>query len=154
MVAEWRSLWGIGDFPFYYCQIAPFDYSVFTPKEYVITSYSIHYTKLYDGSGMKYSILVIPGNRKMAPQGGERMSIEVAGKLLELLNDGATILMQQKPTKTISLNEDRDRLTAILDEMFSGTEKSIALNGEMLKYIQKGKGRLIFGSFENSTFEP
>jgi len=34
MVAEWRSLWGIGDFPFYYCQIAPFDYSVFTPTEF------------------------------------------------------------------------------------------------------------------------
>ncbi|MGD9929192.1 MAG: sialate O-acetylesterase [Mangrovibacterium sp.] len=34
MVAEWRSLWGIGDFPFYYAQIAPFDYSVFTPTEF------------------------------------------------------------------------------------------------------------------------
>ena len=33
MVKEWRSLWGIGDFPFYYAQIAPFDYSVFTPNE-------------------------------------------------------------------------------------------------------------------------
>lgn len=29
MVAEWRELWDIGDFPFYYAQIAPFDYSVF-----------------------------------------------------------------------------------------------------------------------------
>ncbi len=27
MVKEWRSLWEIGEFPFYYCQIAPFDYS-------------------------------------------------------------------------------------------------------------------------------
>ncbi len=34
MVAEWRKLWGLGDFPFYYAQIAPFDYSVFTPKEF------------------------------------------------------------------------------------------------------------------------
>ncbi|WP_372772539.1 sialate O-acetylesterase [Mangrovibacterium sp.] len=34
MVAEWRKLWGIGDFPFYYAQIAPFDYSVFTPTEF------------------------------------------------------------------------------------------------------------------------
>lgn len=29
MVSEWRKLWGIGDFPFYFAQIAPFDYSVF-----------------------------------------------------------------------------------------------------------------------------
>lgn len=29
MVSEWRKLWEIGEFPFYYAQIAPFDYSVF-----------------------------------------------------------------------------------------------------------------------------
>ncbi len=34
MVKEWRSLWNQGDFPFYYAQIAPFDYSVFTPTEF------------------------------------------------------------------------------------------------------------------------
>ncbi len=26
LVENWRSVWGIGDFPFYYMQIAPFDY--------------------------------------------------------------------------------------------------------------------------------
>jgi len=25
MVSEWRNLWGQGEFPFYYCQIAPYD---------------------------------------------------------------------------------------------------------------------------------
>ncbi len=34
MVNEWRTLWGQGNFPFYYAQIAPFDYSVFTPTEF------------------------------------------------------------------------------------------------------------------------
>lgn len=29
MVKEWRMLWGEGNFPFYFTQIAPFDYSVF-----------------------------------------------------------------------------------------------------------------------------
>lgn len=29
MVAEWRALWNCGEFPFYYAQIAPFDYTVF-----------------------------------------------------------------------------------------------------------------------------
>lgn len=28
MIRGWRSQWGIGDFPFYYCQIAPYDYSL------------------------------------------------------------------------------------------------------------------------------
>lgn len=26
LIEDWRSLWGIGEFPFYYLQIAPFDY--------------------------------------------------------------------------------------------------------------------------------
>jgi sialate O-acetylesterase len=33
MVSAWRGLWKQGDFPFYYAQIAPFDYSVFHPTE-------------------------------------------------------------------------------------------------------------------------
>lgn len=32
MVATWRKHWNIGEFPFYYCQIAPYDYSIITPK--------------------------------------------------------------------------------------------------------------------------
>lgn len=34
MVTEWRKLWGIGDFPFYYAQIAPYDYSIVAPAEF------------------------------------------------------------------------------------------------------------------------
>lgn len=30
MIKGWRNLWGQGDFPFYYCQIAPYDYSLIT----------------------------------------------------------------------------------------------------------------------------
>lgn len=33
MVADWRTRWGIGEFPFYYCQIAPFDYSRFNQTD-------------------------------------------------------------------------------------------------------------------------
>ncbi|MDR1865197.1 MAG: sialate O-acetylesterase [Bacteroidales bacterium] len=28
MVREWRNIWGVGEFPFYYCQIAPFNYAM------------------------------------------------------------------------------------------------------------------------------
>ncbi len=31
MVKEWRSEWGIGDFPFYFAQIAPYDYAQLPP---------------------------------------------------------------------------------------------------------------------------
>lgn len=32
MVKGWREEWRQGDFPFYYCQIAPYDYSIITEK--------------------------------------------------------------------------------------------------------------------------
>lgn len=35
MVSSWRALWKQGDFPFYYCQIAPFNYKQFHPNDYV-----------------------------------------------------------------------------------------------------------------------
>lgn len=33
MVSSWRALWKQGDFPFYYAQIAPFNYAQFHPKD-------------------------------------------------------------------------------------------------------------------------
>ncbi|WP_200975677.1 sialate O-acetylesterase [Echinicola sp. 20G] len=35
MVREWRELWDEGEFPFYYCQIAPFNYGMFNPNEVI-----------------------------------------------------------------------------------------------------------------------
>ncbi|OXB11334.1 sialate O-acetylesterase [Flavobacterium plurextorum] len=35
MVSSWRGLWKQGDFPFYYAQIAPFNYASFHPKDYL-----------------------------------------------------------------------------------------------------------------------
>lgn len=35
MVDQWRKQWGLGEFPFYFAQIAPFDYRVFTPDTLV-----------------------------------------------------------------------------------------------------------------------
>jgi sialate O-acetylesterase len=34
MVKEWRTLWNIGDFPFYYAQIAPYDYLQLPPYNF------------------------------------------------------------------------------------------------------------------------
>jgi len=35
MVSAWRALWNQGDFPFYYAQIAPFDYARFHPNDII-----------------------------------------------------------------------------------------------------------------------
>ena len=35
MVSSWRAQWSVGEFPFYYAQIAPFNYAQFTPNEVI-----------------------------------------------------------------------------------------------------------------------
>ncbi|GGZ34106.1 9-O-acetylesterase [Echinicola pacifica] len=35
MLKEWRQSWALGEFPFYYAQIAPFDYGDLTDNQYV-----------------------------------------------------------------------------------------------------------------------
>ncbi|PXV64729.1 sialate O-acetylesterase [Dysgonomonas alginatilytica] len=33
MIGEWRKIWGQGEFPFYFCQIAPYNYASIAPVE-------------------------------------------------------------------------------------------------------------------------
>lgn len=102
-------------------------------------------------SGMSYALLVIPGNRKMNPHGGERMSLKVAQKLRELLHDGATIVWEQKPTKAIGFQENDAELCTLVDELFGGKPMSISERGEDLRYIACGKGKLIVGPWTNES---
>jgi sialate O-acetylesterase len=41
MINQWRAKWNQGNFPFYFCQIAPYDYSIITPagKEVINSAY-------------------------------------------------------------------------------------------------------------------
>lgn len=106
--------------------------------------------------GASYGLLVIPGKQKMAPDGGERMSIEVAQKLLELANQGATLLMIEKPKWTPGLSSDPDasqKLGKVLNELFSGKKTQVTdANGGQFLMWKKGKGRIIQGPYEAVTF--
>lgn len=98
-------------------------------------------------SGMSYALLVIPGNRIMNPHGGDRMSVPVALKIDSLLQEGATIVMQQIPTKTISFNESDEQLAEIMRIMCSGKRKTLDVEGEKLEYIKRGNGKLFIGTY-------
>lgn len=37
LIRSWRKLWGQGDFPFYYCQLAPFDYGIHVGRTFPVT---------------------------------------------------------------------------------------------------------------------
>lgn len=74
-------------------------------RGYAYDSYNknalLHYSKVDKGDielkgGAKYKLLVIPGDRRMSPNEGW-MSVEAARKLKEMVDDGATLLVAQKP---------------------------------------------------------
>ena len=52
MIKEWRVQWGLGDFPFYYAQIAPFNYAQFPQKE-VKEKYNSAYLRDVQRKAMK-----------------------------------------------------------------------------------------------------
>ncbi|WP_321285766.1 sialate O-acetylesterase [uncultured Sunxiuqinia sp.] len=76
MVKSWRELWGLGDFPFYYCQIAPYKYDNTVNTAYLREA-QLEASKRIPNSGM-VSLLDVgnkdhihPGNKRAA---GERLA--------------------------------------------------------------------------------
>ena len=89
MIKGWRDLWGQGEFPFYYCQIAPYDYSIITEpgKEIINSAYlreaQMNAEKVVPNSGM--AVLMDAGwaegihpSDKRTP--GERLALLALGK--------------------------------------------------------------------------
>ena len=106
--------------------------------------------------GASYGLFIVPGNRKMAPDGGERMSLEVAQKLLDLANKGATLLFMEMPKQTPGFQNgsaDDQKLNQIIQNIFSGEKQYVTdSNGGQFMMWAKGKGRIIQGPFEAASF--
>ncbi|MEG1585296.1 MAG: sialate O-acetylesterase [Bacteroidales bacterium] len=85
MVNGWREKWGQGNFPFYYCQIAPYDYRIITPagKEVINSAYlreaQLQAEKMIPNSGM--AVLMDAGLK----EGIHPAKKQVAGERLSLL---------------------------------------------------------------------
>jgi hypothetical protein len=88
--------------------------------------------------GASYSLLVVPGAQKMNPD-STSMSPEVAKKLRELAQAGATILLNRRPSRSPSLQEyptaDREvqRLGAALSDSASNSEQPTTTRGRVLQ---------------------
>lgn len=70
--------------------------------------------------GMSYAILVLPSHHQLLPA-PNLMSVSVAKKLLELLQQGATIIMGKSFDQTNSLNDEGDTLRNILQKIYKGS---------------------------------
>lgn len=107
--------------------------------------------------GASYKLLVIPGKRKMAPNGGEEMSVAVAQKLLDLVNDGAMIMFTEKPVRTIGLKKDSMdlvRLKEISEKLFTSETNKIGNERDGYQQMwQVGKGKVILGPWIVADFK-
>ena len=98
--------------------------------------------------GASYGLLVIPGARKMDPE-GNKMSLEVARKMLELLQNGAAIFMEKRPAFAgLPNTSDQRAFDQIMDTLFI-TQKDLAFN-----FAAIGKGKFASGKYTPVNFEP
>ncbi|MBO9660206.1 MAG: DNA-binding protein, partial [Chitinophagaceae bacterium] len=72
--------------------------------------------------GASYALLVFPVTHKMQPDAA-LMSLPVARKVLQLLNAGATIMINQQDYHSPVLNEKHTELAAVIKQIFSKTRK-------------------------------
>ncbi len=105
--------------------------------------------------GASYGLLVVPGKMKMSPN-GDRMSLEVAQKLLQLVTNGATILMMEQPQKVTGYDSGKgedQKLEKVVAELFSGERQTTTTDsGKPVTCFKKGKGRIIWGPYKAETF--
>lgn len=103
-------------------------------------------------NGTSYGLLVLPNVGKMMPN-AHWMSAAVAEKLLQLVNDGATILIGPKPTQATDASEaDALRMHKAVDALWDGQFlASQSVSGTMLvKSI--GKGRVVKTPYTATDF--
>ncbi len=72
--------------------------------------------------GASYAILVIPGKHPMQPNSG-LMSVAVAKKIVQLVKEGATIIMSKDYKQAIGLNEKDADLKTLMNELVKQKNK-------------------------------
>jgi hypothetical protein len=104
--------------------------------------------------GASYGVLVFPGKHQMQPN-NRIMSAEVAGKILQLTKDGATVILSERPLSTPGLaqaNVKDQRLKEIAEELWGGTFRNVQDGDESFQMKNLGKGRVVLGPFQGSSF--
>lgn len=115
----------------------------------------IRLAKVEDGrivlpGGVSYKVLVIPGKRRMNPS--NRMSIEVAKKILKLVEDGATIIIAEKPECFYNPDQKKQTLNnETIEKLFEGIFKVVETDEGSIIQKRIGKGRIIKAPFQNET---
>ncbi|WP_159523861.1 glycosyl hydrolase [Sunxiuqinia indica] len=117
---------------------------------------TVHNGRVEMPGGASYGLLVIPGARRMMPE-GKAMSIEVARKLLKLVEEGATILVNERPDYVPGLGDYQakdDTLKQIISRLWNGEPLNTSdVEDGSYKAWKIGKGRVIQGPYQAHSFK-
>ncbi|MFD2036519.1 glycosyl hydrolase [Belliella marina] len=116
-----------------------YKYDSFNPDA-LLNLASVKNGKVVLSTGMEYSVLVFPGNRKMNPN-ANRVSLAVLKKMLELVEAGATIMVDGKPVGSPSLVLDKrafEQYEKVVQKLWKGFNPNLS-KGQNEWAIGKGK---------------
>ncbi|WP_167607133.1 glycosyl hydrolase [Maribellus sediminis] len=119
-------------------------------KDALLNLASVQDGKIVLPGGASYSLFVVPGERRMNPNGG--MSLDVVQKLFSLVKDGAMIYFQEKPAKFLGAEEDELVFEKVTNELFA--EENSTTISENLRSHKIGKGQVLIGKFDLPSFAP
>ncbi len=142
-----RSVANIADPADWINPLAGYAYDSFN-KDALLRLSRVQDGKIVLPGGAAYSLLVVPGARKMMPE-GDRMSLEVARNILALVKGGATVYLQQKPVRLLGPAGEGEQVAfrQVIDTLFAGAGDELAVHAI-------GKGKVITGSFTAASFAP
>ena len=87
--------------------------------------------------GANYGVLIFPDKHPMNPN-NHRMSLQVAQKMLQLVKDGAKIIMSKEYWRGIGLKDSDSEIEAVFKEML---------------YDKNKKGRLLLAPYRDADFK-
>lgn len=107
--------------------------------------------KVTFGGGIEYGALLFPGSRRMAPN--KVISLAVAEKILQLVKEGATVFIDEKPMDTPSFQSDLEakKWQAVVDELWT-KGKETTKNEQGSTSWKLGKGTVIVLPFLDTDF--
>jgi len=90
----------------------------------LINNAKVENGKVSFGSGIEYGALLFPGSHKMAPN--KMISLAAAEKILQLIKDGATVFVDEKPDLQPGMQSelDRKKWQSVIDEIWNNNSNA------------------------------
>jgi len=130
-------------------------YDSFNPDA-LIRLASVKNKKIVLPGGAEYEILIVPGATNITPN-ATMLSPESALKILQLVREGATVLIQDGVVGSVGFRNSRAGDKVVLNvykELLGGKfEKKRDKNGATIEIKSLGKGRVIRGAYRPETLD-